>query len=317
MVKYKPENAKLCRYCRSVYIPEVPGQPKCDSTHEYICPICHNKSDDDTARKFYRLANLKPKSGTDPTPQINTLTPSNTKITVSSVVYTGAPLYPSVTVVYNQTQTLVEGKQYVLEFSDNVDPGTGTVTVIGIKKFTGTLSKTFTIQKAKLSDCHIQKIPDQLSLSDPYTKIEIKPKVHIHLGSRVLVQNQDYTVEYLNNEDVGTGSVNITAIGNYVTGEDSITFEIVPEDVFENVIVYPIPDQIYTGRVIKPEPMVLFKGYLATKGVDYQLRYLNHTNLGTARIEITSLNSTLPSGEPISWSVPVIATFRIVKTIVD
>ena len=57
---------------------------------------------------------------------------------------TGEAIKTTVTVKDGET-VLVEGRDYEVEYSNNVEPGTATVTVKGIGNYTGSVDKTFTI----------------------------------------------------------------------------------------------------------------------------------------------------------------------------
>ena len=57
---------------------------------------------------------------------------------------TGAAIEPEVT-VKDGDKVLVEGTDYEVEYSNNVEPGVATVTVKGIGNYKGTVNKTFTI----------------------------------------------------------------------------------------------------------------------------------------------------------------------------
>ena len=57
---------------------------------------------------------------------------------------TGSAIEPKVTVKDGVT-VLVEGTDYEVEYSNNVEPGVATVTVKGIGNYKGTVNKTFTI----------------------------------------------------------------------------------------------------------------------------------------------------------------------------
>lgn len=74
------------------------------------------------------------------------LTAANTTVVLkyTSTPYTGKALKPAVTVTYNGT-TLVNGTDYILSYSNNKEPGTATVKVIGQGSYSGSLSKTFQI----------------------------------------------------------------------------------------------------------------------------------------------------------------------------
>lgn len=63
-------------------------------------------------------------------------------------VYTGGYITPKITVTIDNV-TLVEDKDYMAVFSNNRNAGKATVSVIGIGAYDGSISKTFTIDKAE------------------------------------------------------------------------------------------------------------------------------------------------------------------------
>jgi hypothetical protein len=69
-------------------------------------------------------------------------------IEVSDGTYTGEQIKPTVTITDTQGCVLDEGKDYKLTYGPNVDAGEGTVTITGIKNYTGECEETFTIKKA-------------------------------------------------------------------------------------------------------------------------------------------------------------------------
>ena len=63
---------------------------------------------------------------------------------IPSQTYTGSAITPTVTVTYDGA-TLTEGTDYTVAYSNNVGPGTATVTITGIGGYTGSTSLTFMI----------------------------------------------------------------------------------------------------------------------------------------------------------------------------
>ena len=86
---------------------------------------------------------------------------------IANLTYTGSALQPALTVKYQSPkfgeQTLVPGSDFTASYSDNVNAGTATVTISAVDGscYTGTASKTFTIQKA---DVTVSKAPAGLTL---------------------------------------------------------------------------------------------------------------------------------------------------------
>lgn len=70
---------------------------------------------------------------------------------VGNVYYTGNKVEPEVNLSIKNTG-LVQGRDYKVIYSNNVDIGKGTVTLIGINMFTGKLTLTFDIVKDEMSN---------------------------------------------------------------------------------------------------------------------------------------------------------------------
>ena len=55
----------------------------------------------------------------------------------------------------------------------------------------------------------------------------------------------------------------------------------------EKITLDSIPDKAYTGKTIKPKPVVKFAGKKLKAGVDYTVSYANNKNIGRATVTIT------------------------------
>ena len=69
---------------------------------------------------------------------------------IPSVTYTGSALEPTVT-VKNGEYTLVAGEDYDVTYSNNINAGTATATIIGKGQYKGTVLKEFTINAATIT----------------------------------------------------------------------------------------------------------------------------------------------------------------------
>ena len=146
---------------------------------------------------------------------------SNTK----SFYYTGEEIRPTVTSVHHNTFMLKEGKDYYVEYKDNVNAGTATVIIHGMGNYTGVKEQPFWILPLDISGSVVELSEDWV-----YTGEEIKPpvkKVTFYKNDVVLKEDEDYYVEYKDNVDAGEATVIIYGKGNY-TGEDETSFRILP-----------------------------------------------------------------------------------------
>ena len=80
---------------------------------------------------------------------VDSISIENTVISgISNKQYTGSPAEQNIIVKYDGIQ-LSEGADYKVEYSDNIKPGTATVTITGIGSYTGSVTKTFLILPGK------------------------------------------------------------------------------------------------------------------------------------------------------------------------
>ncbi len=145
----------------------------------------------------------------------------------TSYVYTGGAIKPAVTVQVSGQNTvkLKNGVDYTIAYSNNIKPGTATVTIKAKgNNYTGSIVKKFKITKKSIS-----KLKVSLSAKTyTYNKKAKKPSVAVKNGKTKLKKGRDYKVAYSNNVKVGTATVKIAGIGNY-NGTIKKTFTINPK----------------------------------------------------------------------------------------
>ena len=148
--------------------------------------------------------------------------------------YNGTEQTPSVTI---QGTSLVEDRDYTVEYKDNVEVGEATVTINGIGSCDGAMTETFTIERGRLSDCRVILPQDEYT----YEGNEILPKVKVMNEKNIaLAEEKDYTVNYEDNNGPGTGKIILSGIGNY-EGDVEATFDIVELPPTPTPTVKPTP----------------------------------------------------------------------------
>ena len=199
--------------------------------------------------------------------------------TVSDQTYTGSALTPQVT-VKDGTRTLTKGTDYTLEYKDNVNVGTATVTITGKGNYSSSFTVTFEILPRTLNSSMVTA--SNVTYNGGYqTPVVVKD------GNKLLTAGIDYTVTYTGNRDQGTASATVQGIGNY-TGTVSKSFTISRKSVdASDISVSDIAPLVSTGSAITPEPVLTFNGKTLTKNTDYTLSYADNVNPGTATITIT------------------------------
>jgi hypothetical protein len=218
---------------------------------------------------------------------------SSAVVKAASQDYTGSAVTTSVTVTVGSV-TLTENTDYTITYSNNINPGkSAAVNVSFMGNFTGTATGYFTINSTayNMEDATVSSISSQT-----YTGSQITPAVAVYYDGQLLTKNTDYTVQYGENINAGTGagSIVITGDGTTYVGSKTITFDISKANI-ENCSVSGIYNGAtydYTGSEIKPTVTVLNNNAALSEGTDYTVSYSNNTNETTsAKLTIQGINN--------------------------
>lgn len=230
---------------------------------------------------------------------INKRNASNFTISdISSQVYTGKNIMPTVT-VKDGSKTLTINQDYVVSYINNISVGTATISVTGKGNYTSdSKTKTFTITPKSISGGTISL--DQTTFA--YTGSPVYPIVDISLTDFVLIEGNDFDIEYRVGSatgDVvtmaynsGTYYVVATAKGNY-TGTLSTSFIISGVDISTGIVVMN-SNYTYTGGNITPSVALSVNGNIVDPA-NYTISYSSNQriNVGEYTITLTAKNSYL------------------------
>ncbi len=129
---------------------------------------------------------------------------------IGDQIYTGDEIKPEPTVTFNKT-VLTKGTDYDVTYENNVNAGTGRVTITGKGNFNATAGKSFKINQASITNATIADIPVQ-----QYTGSAIEPDPVVTFSGKTLKKGTDYNVTYDNNTEVGSSAlVIVSGIGNF------------------------------------------------------------------------------------------------------
>lgn len=152
--------------------------------------------------------------------------------------WTGKEVKPDIGKIYVQDiygsvvdTEAVEGKDYQLEYSNNIEEGTATVKVVGIGDAKGTvLTYTYHIEKQHgwngFSVTGHKDGDDLGAFKWTGNTVLIDPDMRCSHCDKELQENVDYKVEYSNNIDPGVASMKIIGMGDYKGYELNFTFVI-------------------------------------------------------------------------------------------
>lgn len=211
-------------------------------------------------------------------------------------------------------RALVEGTDYMIRYSDNVDPGTATVKVIGMGQFEGTEKiYHYTIKNKTFHSGRYENGQNlgTLEWTGKEVKFDIGQVVSDHQDV-VLKEDTDYKITYSNNINPGTAKVEITGLGDYKGCSLSYTFTIhktetpvIPsedtkpshndsttETKKESLTIVTDPENaIYNGKNITRKVIVRSGNEVLTEGRDYKITYSNNKNCGIVTMKIIGIGN--------------------------
>ncbi len=148
---------------------------------------------------------------------------STCTITFSTAIYDGSKKEPAI--VKDGDKTLVEGTDYKVTYTNNINAGTATATITaadGQYKYGGSQTKNFTISAKSFNPCTVTLSQTTYT----YNGKAQAPTVTVKDGSKTLVENQDYTISYpTTRTNAGSYTITITGKNNY-TGTQTKTYTI-------------------------------------------------------------------------------------------
>ncbi len=200
---------------------------------------------------------------------------------MSSYTYTGSAITPSITMNFNSI-VMAKDTDYTVVYANNTEVGTATITVTGKGNYSGEITKTFEITAKALENTMLSGVNESYT----YTGSAITPVVTMKYDTITMILNEDYTVAYANNTNVGTATITVTGKGNY-SGETTKTFTITEKEITLDMLSGVESSYTYTGSAITPVVTMTFGEIPMVVETDYTVAYANNTNVGTATITVT------------------------------
>ena len=204
----------------------------------------------------------------------------------STYTYDGKPKTPAIT-IKDGSKTLKKGVDYTVTYKNNTEVGSyAAVCVVGKGDYDGSFTVMFRIAKPQTD---ISKCSVTLAASEYYADGKAKtPAVTVKYGGKTLKKDKDYMLTYRDNVKAGKATVSISGMGDYkgsITRSFTITAPIAVKasDCKASICSYCA----YTGKEVKPEFTVSYKGQQLVKGKDYDVtKYTDNIKCGKAYAHI-------------------------------
>lgn len=224
------------------------------------------------------------------------------KSDLGSVKWTGDPIRktPGTIRCSHCKKELTEGTDYELEYENNVDPGTATVTVKGIGKYKGyEQSFTYTIEHRTFHLNHYQNHDNIGTVKWTGKEVNFLPENIISDHNEAVLENgKDYKVEYTDNVEPGTASMKIIGINDYKGCELDFTYTIEPDCGYGGFYDEKLDEDAslgtfkWTGEEIRKRPENLKCKHCnrtLVEGADYMIRYSDNVDPGTATVKVIGM----------------------------
>ena len=284
-VAEKQEITKL-PHTSSDWIIDKEAAPGIAGSMHTECTVCHERLETATIPALARIDI----SGADVT------------LSTSIYEYDGGYMKPGVVVKLNDT-LLVAGKDYTVSYINNKKVGTATVIVNGIVQYTGSISKTFTINPAKQN---IQKIETRYggffvdwAQKGSATGYEIQYATNYgftNAETKRLTANKPDTVTISGlyrgrNYFVRVRSYTIVRGSTYYGEWSPIKNVVTASKNMSSVSISNISTKSFTGKAIAQSAKLKYKRSTLKNGRDYTVSYSSNKNVGTATIKFTGKGS--------------------------
>lgn len=188
--------------------------------------------------------------------------------------YNGEAFKPAVTAVVVNGITLETGKDYAVDYKDNIDAGDKAKVIVTFKgNYTGSVTSYFTITSP------LPNVKDaSLTIADQtYTGKQITPDVStITIAGQTFTKGKDYTVTYGENKNVGYGQITLTGNKQTCAGTRLIEFKINAANINRVCTVKGLVSGqkfAYTGSVIIPKISVIYGNITLVENEDYTIQY--------------------------------------------
>ena len=247
---------------------------------------------------------------------------------IGDQTYSGKSIEPSPLIrrFWNTYINLVEGTDYELIYSNNINAGEATITIIGKGDYAGITTKTFNIIKSDAATLDAAAIfevdiPDTMTYGDN-VNVTVTTKDGITgVGDVSVEYSSDSGVTWTDDtpKNVGTYDIRVT-----ITGGDNVGSGVFTNPNWKIVILAKTFDgaetdiepnsDVYTGKPVAITSLIVTsEGETLTEGVDYSVTYLDANgdtispdkiiDSGVYTVKITCMNGYINSDITVNFTI--------------
>lgn len=233
-----------------------------------------------------------------------TLANAEMSLSSGSFTYTGAEQTPQAAIIFDGT-VLEENQDYILSYADNVNAGTAAATAKGIGSYSGSISKSFTIEPAvvriKAKDKTIQTrddVPDEGAYEYEASGLLAKDQLLIP---------PKFTCGIIDTAKAGQYTImpsGADAGPNYTVQYEEGLLTVSARPASYRVVFDEMDDSVcyYTGKAWKPAVSIYDKDTLLKAGKDYTIQYFNNIDANQGSV----LTAGSGQGDDFNSSLPYV-----------
>ena len=255
-------------------------------THYYYCEV--SAPDAETAKS--NIATVTVEQGTT---EPVAITADMVALSSTSLTYTGNDLEPVVTVCSGSTM-LVEKTDYTLTYQNNINAGEATVIVTGLGNYRGTVTKTFTIEKAAQT---APSIPTAANITD--TSITLNAITNAEFSRNNTDWQSSCTFDGLQPNTQYTFYVRLKENANHSASPSSSASFTTKKTSLEHAVVTVSGGYTYSATAQTPAAenvKVVLNGTTIAPS-QYTVSASNNINAGNAAVTVTASETGNYSGQ--------------------
>ena len=196
-------------------------------------------------------------------------------ITLEKTLYTysGIANEPKA-IIIDGDRTLVQDTDYTLSYENNINVGTATVKIVGIENYVGSVTKNFTIERAKSAT------------------VTATDKTYNGLLQAGVTGNNVDLAGAISATQAGTYTATATPKANYAwsdgtTAEKTVSWKILTKSSIDITVTLATTTYTYDGAEKEPTVVVKDKEETLVLNKDYEVKYSDNIDAGTATVTIT------------------------------
>ncbi len=199
-------------------------------------------------------------------------------LSTSTYTYDGKAKQPIVTI-----KGLTLGKDFSTTYSNNINAGISNITIAGIGNYSGTINKTFVINKSNINGVKVSGVTLNYDRKSHFINVTA-PK-----GATISYSSNNINFTSINPSYISPGEYKVyykISLVNYNDNRGYATIKISRKSISAMTTTLASTSFVYNTKAISPSITLKDGLTVLKKGIDYTTTYYNNILPGTATVKI-------------------------------